>query len=199
LYAQLSTCGDNTINNVSRLVNVKIINNALLLAEAAPAGMPSGRVLRRDLTNNMTSTLIGGLDFPLGMDIHPTNGNLYVGERGFANANNNRIRVFNGVSNAQITSIPRLTTTETMDVFSIDATGRLFVLVNNMSGNTLVNTSIRVYNTNNNHQVINLTGIPLTTPTNQRFLDLDTFTEIVQELLFWQSPILLRVEYISTA
>ncbi|MFY7787567.1 MAG: hypothetical protein ACOVQA_06800, partial [Thermoflexibacteraceae bacterium] len=82
LFAQLSTCGINTVNNVNRLHNVKITGNSLLLVEAAPAGMPSGRVLRRDLTNNMTSTLIGGLDFPVGMDIHPTNGNLYVGERG---------------------------------------------------------------------------------------------------------------------
>jgi hypothetical protein len=177
LYAQLTPCGSTTLSNVSRLVNVKIAGNALLLAEAAPASVPSGRVIRHDLSTNTSNTLINSLDFPLGMDIHPINGNLYVGERGFANANNNRIRVFNQISNTQITTIPRLNTNEIMDVFSIDAMNRLFVLVNNMSGNTLINTSIRAYNTKNGHQVINLTGIPLVSKAGERFLDLDTYTD----------------------
>jgi hypothetical protein len=184
-YAQLSTCGNTSLANVNRLVNVKVVNNDIFLIEGAPASTPQGRVIRKNLTTNAQTTVFGGLDFPLGLDIHPTTGMLYVGERGFANGvANNRIRVINPNTGTQVTQFSANNgNSEWSDALTIDQTGRLFVIVNtgthSISSQSVTNTRISVYNTNAGNSEIILTGIPLMPPNNAiRFLDLDTYTDM---------------------
>ncbi|MFY7787705.1 MAG: hypothetical protein ACOVQA_07495, partial [Thermoflexibacteraceae bacterium] len=71
----LTTCPTINITNVSRLQNIKKLGTDFYITEASPNGTTAGNVIKVT-SAGVKSLVFAGMDFPVGLEVHPTTGML---------------------------------------------------------------------------------------------------------------------------